>query len=91
MPGGDFSGFQAPTFADVLPDDMANIAIGGGKGGGKTKTKTKTKTKASQSNDTGTENAAPNNPENEQPKEEVVTTPLQKAKALAKSVLLGFV
>ena len=80
VPGSDFSHLQTPTLAEVLPEDITVGGNGGGKGGkGGKSGKGKGKGKPDKPNDNGGDNP-------EEP-----TTPLQKAKALAKSVLLGCV
>ena len=84
--GSDFSQLQAPTFADVLgaagPDPSAPDGNGKGKGkGNKGNSRKKGKGKGETPPVDGANPGEPN------PVEE--TTPLMKAKALSKSVLLS--
>ena len=84
--GGDFSATQAPTIQDVIPNGLVCLpAPGDGKGGKGKKGKGGRKGKAQGKGDAT--NGDDGNPPNEPPLEE--TTPIQKAKALAKSVFLG--
>ena len=90
FPGADFSMAGAPTFGDVLGQPDAAVAppvAGGGKGTGK-KGKSKRKGKGE---------TPPQNPPNvggddpPQPDPVKETTPLQKAKVLARSVFLTLI
>ena len=86
IPGADLAQGGAPSMADVLHGVAQGVPDGNGNGSkGKGKAKAKAKAKA-QPGGKGQPNA---NGENGQPESLEPTTPLQKAKTLARSVLLG--
>ena len=92
-PGGDFSQAMAPALADVMPDGSTPAAPGdGSKGNGKGRCKAKAKAKVKgggKGSDGGTTGTSePNQGDGNTPEPVGETTPLQKAKALAKSVFL---
>ena len=86
IPGGDFAQQGgAPSLYDVLHGAAQGIPDGNGngtKGGGKAKAKAKAKSQPGGKGNTNGEN-------NAQPESIEPTAPLQKAKTLARSVLLG--
>ena len=88
-PGGDFSQSAAPQMQDVLGDYEGQAPdINNGKGGKSKGRGNKGKGKGSKSKGEPTP-GEPGNGGGDDENKETVTTPLQKAKALAKSVLLG--
>ena len=89
-PGGDFSQSLAPTLNDVLGDVPGGMGLAGtvdkGKGQGKNKGTGRGR-KGKGKGDAANSSGANGEPNEQQPVEE--TTPIQKAKALARNVFLS--